>query len=151
QRAGSASSQLDSANTLGSGSLWGLLHAPIKQSNPPDATRASRDTKILDWPDPLRRGAAMPSKETSGSGGRSGHMNSSHAWIRRSQRVIRMVSELHRLGYQRLRIMPYEHPSAWRVTIASVTRFSRLNGAFIPERLRKDERGHFFPTYSSAS
>jgi hypothetical protein len=78
-------------------------------------------------------------------------MKSSHSWIRRSQRVIRTVSELHRMGCQRLRIMPYEYPLAWRLTIAPVTRFSKLNGAFIPDRLRKDERGQFFPTYSSAS
>lgn len=29
-------------------------------------------------------------------------------WIRQSQRVIRIVSELHRMGFQKLRIMPFE-------------------------------------------
>jgi hypothetical protein len=43
-----------------------------------------------------------------------------------------MVSELHRLGYQRLRIMPYSGPNAWRVAIAAVDQFSVRNGAYMP-------------------
>jgi hypothetical protein len=78
-------------------------------------------------------------------------VKSSHSWIRRSQRVIRMVSELHRLGYQRLRIMPYEYPLAWRLTVSSAATFSKQNGAFIPWHLRKGRPGNYFPTYSSAS
>ena len=69
---------------------------------------------------------------------------SSLAWVRRSQRLIRMVSELHRMGYQRLRIMPYEYPLAWRLKIAPITAFARLNGAYIPEMERE------FPSYSSS-
>lgn len=53
-----------------------------------------------------------------------------------------MVSELHRLGYQHLRFMPYEYPLAYRVCIGPRSLFSRHNGAFMP-----DNSG---PTYSSA-
>lgn len=56
-----------------------------------------------------------------------------------------MVSELHRMGYQNLRIMPYEYPLAWRLTIAPKRIFAIRNGAFVP---RGDTD---FPTYSSAS
>lgn len=34
-------------------------------------------------------------------------------WIRRGQRVIRMVTELHGMGYQSLRVMPYMYPLAY--------------------------------------
>lgn len=54
----------------------------------------------------------------------------SAASVRRGQRLIRMVSELHRLGYQRLRIMPYEYPVAWRLVIGPVDGFSQSNGAY---------------------
>lgn len=68
------------------------------------------------------------------------------ATMRRCQRVIRMVSELHRLGYQRLRVMPYEYPVAWRLAIGPTELFSSPNGAYIP---RPDE--DLLATYSSAS
>jgi len=42
-----------------------------------------------------------------------------------------MVSELHRMGYQRLRIMPFIYPLAYRVAIAPAEDFSRRNGAYI--------------------
>lgn len=51
--------------------------------------------------------------------------------IRRSLRVIRMVSELHRMGYQRARFMPHMHLS-YRVWIAPAEAFSMVNPAFIP-------------------
>jgi hypothetical protein len=38
--------------------------------------------------------------------------------IRSCLRVIRMVSELQRMGFQRLRIFPYEYPLAWRLCVA---------------------------------
>lgn len=57
-----------------------------------------------------------------------------------------MVSELHRLGYQRLRVMPYEYPVAWRLAIGPAELFSSVNGAFIP---RPEEE--LLATYSSAS
>jgi len=66
--------------------------------------------------------------------------------VRRTQRVIRMVSDLHRLGYQRLRIMPYIYPLAWRVAIGPAVHFSERNGAWSQHPL--DEA---FATYSSAS
>lgn len=50
--------------------------------------------------------------------------------VRRSQRVIRMVCELHRLGYQRLRVMPYFYPLAYRVAIGAAEHFSDRNGAY---------------------
>jgi len=72
-----------------------------------------------------------------------------------------MVSELHRMGYQRLRVMPYEYPLAWRLTVAPSSVFSKHNGAFIPDDMRRAGRGElarelaifdgFFPTYSSSS
>jgi hypothetical protein len=73
-------------------------------------------------------------------------MKSDKSWIRRSRRLIRMVSELHRMGYQRLRMMPYEYPLAWRLCLASSKHFSLANGAYIsePELVRS-------VTYSSAS
>lgn len=51
-------------------------------------------------------------------------------WIRRGQRVIRMVTELHRMGYQCLRVMPYMYPLAYRVAIAPRSEFSALNGVY---------------------
>lgn len=68
------------------------------------------------------------------------------ASVRQTQRVIRMVSDLHRLGYQRLRIMPYIYPLAWRVAIGPADLFSERNGAWM-ERV-PDE---VCTTYSSAS
>lgn len=49
------------------------------------------------------------------------------------------------MGYQRLRIMPYEHPLAYRVQIAPAPFFSQINGAYI---LRPE---HDPLCYSSAS
>lgn len=66
--------------------------------------------------------------------------------VRRSQRIIRMVCELHRLGYQRLRIMPYFYPLAYRVAIGPAELFSSRNGAYT-ERLLDD----IFALYTSAS
>lgn len=69
-----------------------------------------------------------------------------NATVRRCQRVIRMVSELHRLGYQRLRIMPYFYPLAYRVAIGPADAFSGRNGAYA-----QDSELAEFATYSSAS
>lgn len=38
---------------------------------------------------------------------------------------------MHRMGYQRLRIMPFEYPLAYRVAIAPVDLFSIQNGAYV--------------------
>lgn len=59
-------------------------------------------------------------------------MKSKLEWLRKSQRAIRVVSELHRLGYQRARIMPYMYPLAWRLAIGSADCFSPENGAVCP-------------------
>jgi hypothetical protein len=67
-------------------------------------------------------------------------MKSKIDWIRRGQRVIRMVSELHRMGYQRLRLMPYFHPNAWRLAVAPKELFSDRNGAFIAHDRLGNER-----------
>jgi hypothetical protein len=56
-------------------------------------------------------------------------MKSKLAYIRRGQRVIRMVTELHKMGYQKLRIMPYMHPLAWRLAVGPKDSFSEKNGA----------------------
>lgn len=57
-------------------------------------------------------------------------MKSKLDWVRRSTRVIRMISELHRMGYQRARIMPHIHPLAYRIVIAPADLFSRINPAY---------------------
>lgn len=51
--------------------------------------------------------------------------------IRHSQRVLLMVHELHKLGYQRLRIAPYMAPSGlyWRCTITHAANISPEHGA----------------------
>lgn len=69
---------------------------------------------------------------------------SKEPWVRRSQRVIRMMSELHRMGFQRLRLMPYEYPIAYRIQIGPVSCFSVVNGCHAKSEVRS-------VTYSSAS
>ena len=73
-------------------------------------------------------------------------MKSNIDLVRWGQRVIRMVSELHRMGFQHLRIMPYKHPMAWRLAVAPREYFSPLNGAAL-----KDNAWAGVPIYSSAS
>lgn len=53
--------------------------------------------------------------------------------VRRSIRVLAMVAELHKHGYQRVRVMPYEAPSGnhWRCEIAPTTVFYRNHGAML--------------------
>ncbi|WP_301101493.1 hypothetical protein [Propionivibrio sp.] len=60
-------------------------------------------------------------------------MKSKIDWIRRAQRAIRMLAELHRLGYQGLRGMPYLNPLGFRLAIAPKRYFSERNGAVIPQ------------------
>jgi hypothetical protein len=67
-------------------------------------------------------------------------------FVRRTLRVIRMISELHRLGYQRVRFMPFEYPLAFRIAIAPAHLFSQTNGANL---LDFDTHSHV--QYSSAS
>lgn len=72
-------------------------------------------------------------------------MKSKINFVRRSQRAIRMVSELHRMGYQNLRIMPYVHPLAWRLAVGPKDCFSSVNGASL-------KAGSWdVPIYSAAS
>jgi hypothetical protein len=61
--------------------------------------------------------------------------------IRRAVRVLSMVGELHKLGYQRLRVMPYMAPSglAWRCTIAVTDLFYRNHGAILKEFVAFDD------------
>jgi hypothetical protein len=73
-------------------------------------------------------------------------MNSHEPWIRRSQRVFRMVSELHRMGLQKLRLMPFEYPLAYRVYVGPAAIFSSRNGANIALDLDPT-----YAAYSSAS
>ena len=51
--------------------------------------------------------------------------------IRRAIRVLAIVGELHKRGYQRLRVMPFMSPSGvhWRCLIGPVTLFYRNHGA----------------------
>lgn len=63
--------------------------------------------------------------------------------VRRSQRVLAMVHELHKLGYQRLRIMPGLSPSGgyWRCNITPTTNILRTHGAFARKFYR--ESAHY--------
>lgn len=82
-----------------------------------------------------RVGDARPSK----------NMKPTIPFVRRSQRVIRMVGELHRMGYQHLRIAPYMHPLAWRLAVGPLDRFTGANGASLT-----DEALDGLPIYSAA-
>jgi len=56
-------------------------------------------------------------------------------YIRRAVRVLAMVGELHRRGYQKLRVMPFLSPSgiSWRCWIGPDTLFYRNHGAILCE------------------
>lgn len=64
---------------------------------------------------------------------------------REAVRILEAVSVLHANGLQRIRIMPYLHPLAWRVAIGP-TRIFDPGGIFVPDK-------HFArcATHSSAS
>ena len=53
------------------------------------------------------------------------------AWQRRAVRVMAMVGELHKLGYQQLRIVPGVAPSGmyWRCNITPASNILKSNGA----------------------
>jgi hypothetical protein len=55
--------------------------------------------------------------------------------IRRAVRVLAIVGELHRRGYQLLRVMPFMSPSGayWRCWIGPVKLFYRNHGAILHE------------------
>lgn len=55
------------------------------------------------------------------------------AHVRRAVRVLAMVGELHRRGYQKIRVMPFMSPSgnAWRCWIGPDTLFYRNHGAYL--------------------
>ena len=67
--------------------------------------------------------------------------------LRRAQRVLSMVGELHKRGFQRLRIAPGLSPagSAWRCHITTVDNVAQGQGALMK---KLDE--HYVATYSSA-
>lgn len=65
-------------------------------------------------------------------------MKSKKEWIRKAQRCLRMLSELHRLGYQHLRGMPYMNPLGFRFAIAPKDYFSE-NGIAIPSARLSDD------------
>ena len=66
--------------------------------------------------------------------------------LRRCQRVLLMVHELHKRGYQRLRIVPGMSPSGmhWRVCITPISNTLRTHGAMA------GEYGRLSALYSSA-
>ncbi|WP_234419507.1 hypothetical protein [Lelliottia sp. WB101] len=76
-------------------------------------------------------------------------MKSKYDWIRKAQRCLRMLSELHRLGFQHLRGMPYFNAQGFRFAIAPRHYFSD-NGIAIPAAKLSDEfvaitgAGHYF-------
>lgn len=53
--------------------------------------------------------------------------------VRRAIRVLSMVGELHRRGYQKIRVMPFMSPSgtAWRCWIGPDTLYYRNHGAYL--------------------
>jgi hypothetical protein len=53
--------------------------------------------------------------------------------VRRAVRVLAMVGELHRRGYQKIRVMPFMSPSgnAWRCWIGPDQLFYRNHGAYL--------------------
>jgi hypothetical protein len=55
--------------------------------------------------------------------------------IRRAVRVLAIAGELHKRGYQRLRVMPFMSPSGcyWRCWIGPVKLFYRNHGAILSE------------------
>jgi hypothetical protein len=55
--------------------------------------------------------------------------------VRRAVRVLAVVAELHKRGYQRLRVMPFMSPSGayWRCWIGPVKFFYRNHGAILGE------------------
>lgn len=56
------------------------------------------------------------------------------AQVRPAQRLLRMVGELHKRGYQRIRVMPYiAAVGAWRCEIGPSIIFYRSNGARLNE------------------
>lgn len=63
------------------------------------------------------------------------------AHVRRAVRVLAMVGELHRRGYQKLRVMPFMAPSGtyWRCYIGPDTLFYRNHGAFLRNTAHDDE------------
>ena len=67
---------------------------------------------------------------------------SPHPAIRRAVRVLQMVHELHKRGYQRLRIVPGISPSGmfWRVSIDPISNILRTNGAMDLKTLRRAAR-----------
>lgn len=56
-------------------------------------------------------------------------MTATPDFVRRTLRVIRMVSELHRMGFQRVRFMPHQYPLAFRIAIGPSTLFLGRNAA----------------------
>jgi len=55
------------------------------------------------------------------------------AHVRRAMRVLAMVGELHRRGYQKIRVMPFMSPSGnhWRCWIGPDSLFYRNHGAYL--------------------
>lgn len=76
-------------------------------------------------------------------------MKSKFEWIRKAQRCLRVLSELHRFGYQQLRGMPYFNALGFRFAIAPRGYFAD-NGIAIPARKLSDDlvaitgAGHYF-------
>lgn len=71
--------------------------------------------------------------------------------LRRSHRILRMVFELHKRGYQRIRIMPGMSSSGghWRCHISHIDNFLATNGARIHQSLSLFQRSDI-ASYSSS-
>jgi hypothetical protein len=77
--------------------------------------------------------------------------------IRRAVRVLAMVGELHKVGYQKLRVMPYMSPSGihWRCEIGPANFFYRNPGAILAPKFSmtfddNDQAKATIARYSSA-
>jgi hypothetical protein len=62
--------------------------------------------------------------------------------VRRAVRVLAMIGELHRRGYQKLRVMPFMNSSgtAWRCWIGPDTLFYRNHGAYLRDTGFSDQQ-----------
>jgi hypothetical protein len=62
--------------------------------------------------------------------------------VRRAIRVLAMVGELHRRGYQKIRVMPFMSPSGnhWRCWIGPDTLFYRDHGAILEGDYSEEEQ-----------
>lgn len=104
---------------------------------------SDRPTSVSEWVDRIRKKEAEWKITAATQPSPKRHPNPT---IRRCQRVLAMVHELHKMGFQRLRIEPGVSPSggSWRCAVAPASNFLTDHGA----RLR--DFGPFVAHYTSS-